>query len=93
MCVYTLSCFPGGTVVKNLPVNAEDSGEVGSILGQEELLEKQMAIHSSNILAGEFHGQRSLVGYSPWGHKESNMTEYPHIVHLYYKAYNLHTYA
>ena len=24
---------------------------------------------------GEFHGQRSLVGYSPWGHKESGMTE------------------
>ena len=23
---------------------------------------------------GEFHGQRSLVGYSPWGHKESDMT-------------------
>ena len=23
----------------------------------------------------EFHGQRSLVGYSPWGHKESDMTE------------------
>ena len=21
------------------------------------------------------HGQRSLVGYRPWGHKESNMTE------------------
>ena len=27
------------------------------------------------FLAGEFHGQRSLVGYSPWGHKESDMTE------------------
>ena len=27
------------------------------------------------FLPGEFHGQRSLVGYSPWGHKESNMTE------------------
>ena len=38
--VYTLLCFPGGAVVKNLPANAEDSGEVGSILGQEELLEK-----------------------------------------------------
>ena len=25
--------------------------------------------------SGEFHGQRSLVGYSPWGHKESDMTE------------------
>ena len=24
---------------------------------------------------GEFHGQRSLVGYSPWGHRESDMTE------------------
>ena len=24
---------------------------------------------------GEFHGQRSLAGYSPWGRKESNMTE------------------
>ena len=24
---------------------------------------------------GESHGQRSLVGYSPWGHKESDTTE------------------
>ena len=32
-------------------------------LGQEDSLEKEMATHSS-ILAGEFHGQRSLVGYS-----------------------------
>ena len=27
------------------------------------------------FLLGEFHGQRSLVGYSPWGRKESDMTE------------------
>ena len=27
------------------------------------------------FLPGEFHGQRSLVGYSPWGRKESDMTE------------------
>ena len=33
-----------------------------------------MATHSS-ILAGEFHGQRRLVGYSPWGGRESDMTE------------------
>ena len=32
-------------------------------LGQEEPLEKEMATHSS-ILPGEFHGQRSLAGYS-----------------------------
>ena len=27
------------------------------------------------FLPGEFHGQRSLVDYSLWGHKESDMTE------------------
>ena len=27
------------------------------------------------FLPGKSHGQRSLVGYSPWGHKQSNMTE------------------
>ena len=26
-------------------------------------------------LPGEFHGQRSLADYSPWGHKESDTTE------------------
>ena len=34
---------------------------------------KEMATHSS-ILAWESHGQRSLVVYSPWGPKESDMT-------------------
>ena len=29
----------------------------------------------SHILVLPFHGQRSLVGYSPWGHTESDMTE------------------
>ena len=33
-----------------------------------------MAIHPS-ILPGVFHGQRSLVGYSPLGPKESDVTE------------------
>ena len=27
------------------------------------------------FLPGKSHGQRSLVSYSPWGHKESHMTE------------------
>ena len=38
-------------------------------------MEKEMANHSS-ILAWRIHGQRSLVGYSPWGHKESDTTEW-----------------
>ena len=35
-------------------------------LGWEDLLEREMATHSS-ILAWKTHGQRSLIGYSPWG--------------------------
>ena len=36
--------------------------------------EKEIATHSS-IPAGEFHGQRSLAGYSPWDRKELDTTE------------------
>ena len=56
--------------VKNLP--AMQKIQVQS-LGWEDLLEKGIATHSS-ILAREFHGQRSLAGYSPWSHKESDTT-------------------
>ena len=52
--------------------------EVGEILvpslGQEDPLEEEMATHSS-ILAWRIPWTRSLVGYSPWGRKESDMTE------------------
>ena len=30
------------------------------------------------LLPGKFHGRRSLVGYSPWGHRESDVTEQLH---------------
>ena len=43
-------------------------------LGWEDHVEKGMASYSS-VLPGESHGQRSLVGYSPWGRKESDTTE------------------
>ena len=46
-------------------------------LGWEDPLEKEMAIHSSAI-AWKIHGQRSLIGYSPWGRKESDTTERIH---------------
>ena len=57
--------FPGGSAVKNPPVNAG---------GQEDPLEEE-AIHFS-ILACRCHGQRNLAGYSPWGCKESDTTEH-----------------
>ena len=43
-------------------------------LGWEDSLEKEMATNSKSC-AWKSHGQRSLVGYSPWGSKESVMTE------------------
>ena len=67
--------FPGDSTVKNLPANAGDvlKTQVPS-LDREDPLEKEMATHSS-ILDGKFHGQKSLVGYSPWGCKESDTTK------------------
>ena len=47
-------------VVKNLPTNAGNIRDVGSILGWEDPLEEDMATHSS-ILAWKFHGQRWAV--------------------------------
>ena len=60
--------FPGGSAVKNLPAMQET--QIQS-LGCEDLLEKEMATHSS-ILAwenGKSYGQKSLADYRPWGHK------------------------
>ena len=37
-----------------------------------------MAHHSSTLLPGKSHGWRSLVGCSPWGHEELDMTERLH---------------
>ena len=62
---------PVAQMVKCLPTIQE--AQVLS-LGREDPLEKKM----STLLVlspGKFHGQRSMVGYSPWGRKESDMTE------------------
>ena len=44
-------------------------------LGQEGPLEEEMETHSS-IRSWEIYGQRSLAGYSPWAHKDSDTTEH-----------------
>ena len=43
-------------------------------LGWEDPLQGEM-VPTPVFLPGESHGQRSLVGYSPWGRKELDMTE------------------
>jgi len=50
-------------------------GDPGSIPGSGGSLGKGNGNLTPVFLPGKSHGQRSLVGYSPWGHKESNTTE------------------
>ena len=49
-------------------------------LGLEDLLEKEMATHSS-ILAWKIPWMAEPGGYSPWGHKESDTTERLHFTY------------
>ena len=54
-------------------------------LGREDPLEKWQP--TPVFLPGESHGWRSLVGYIPWGHKESDMTERLHSLKMELKEY------
>ena len=63
--------FPGGSAVKKPPAMQET--QVGS-LGWEDPLEKEW-LSAPVFLPAEFHGERNLMGYTPWGHKESDTTE------------------
>ena len=58
-------------MVKNLPAMQET--QVRS-LGQEDPLEKGVATHYS-VIARRIPWTEELAGYSPWGHKKSDMTE------------------
>ena len=61
--------FPGGTVVKNPPANAGGTRDVGfhPWVGKIPWSRKWQPVPV--FLPGEFHEQRNLAGYSPWGHR------------------------
>ena len=61
-------------LVKNSPANAGDARVLGLIPGSERSLE--VGTGDPLQLPGKFHGQRSLAGHSPWGGRESDMTEH-----------------
>ena len=60
-------------LINNLPAMQETWVQS---LGLKDPLVKGMATHSI-ISPGEFHGRRSLAGYSPRGRKELDTTEQP----------------
>ena len=71
-CLYTQKCllivgFPGGSDDKDCPAMQD--------LWVRKIPWRRKRQPTPVILPGEFHGQRSQAGYSPWGCKESGMTE------------------
>ena len=62
-------------MVKNLPANAGAAGNTGLIPESGRSSGVGNSSPLQFFLPGESHGQRSLAGYSPWGHKELDMTE------------------
>ena len=71
--------FPGGASGKESAcqgMRCEFDSWVGKILWRRRWQPTPV------FLPGEFHGQRRLAGYSPWGHKELGMTEHTHTLTL-----------
>ena len=68
--------IPGGAVVKNLPASAGERCkrcEFDPWVGK--IPQRRKWQPTSVFLPGKSHGQRSLVGCSPWGCKELDTTE------------------
>ena len=63
-------------MVKHLPTM--QGTRVQSLSLSRKLPWRRKWLPTPVFLSGKSHGQRSLVGYSPWGRKESDMTEHTH---------------
>ena len=64
--------FPGDSDGKEYACNA---GDTGLIFWVRKIPWGRKRLPTPVYLPGEFHGPRSLAGYSPWGHKEVDTTE------------------
>ena len=73
--ITVLWAFPNGSSHKGSVCNAGDADSIPR-LGRFPWGRKWQP--TLVFLPGESHGQRSWAGYSPWGHKESDMTEHAH---------------
>ena len=71
MFLFSTEGFPGSSDGKESACNTGDLGSIPG-LGRSPREEWQPI---PVFLTGESHGQKSLVGYSPWGCKELDMTE------------------
>ena len=67
--------FPGASDCKSICLQC---GRPGFDLWVGKIPCRRKWQSTPELLPGKSHGQRSLVGYSPWGHKESDTTEQLH---------------
>ena len=67
--------FPGGSDSK---ASAHNAGDPGSIPWVGKIPWRRKGQPTPVLLPRKFHAWRSLVGYSPWGHKESDTPERLH---------------
>ena len=81
------TCLRGITITKStrtslvaqtVKVSACNAGDPGSIPGAGKIPWRRKWQPTPVFLPGESNGWRSLVGYNPWGHKESDRTEWLH---------------
>ena len=73
--MYEMGAFQVALVVKNPPANAGDARDAGSIPESGRSPGGGLGNPLQYSFLENPHRQRSLVGYSPRGHKESDMTE------------------
>ena len=76
-------------VVKCPPAKIGDIRDTGSIPGSERSPGGGKWQPTPVFLPGEFHGQSSLMGYSPWDHKVSGMTEHTLMCIYTFYIYNI----
>ena len=82
ICIY-IQGFPGGTVIKN-PLSIQETPETWFDPRVETIPWCRKWQPTPVFLPGQFHGQRSLEGYSPWGHRIGWDWAHTHII---YKVY------
>ena len=86
----TILGFPGGTGGKESTCQCRRHKRHGFSPWVGKIPWRRAWQPTSIFLPGEFHGQKSLVAYSPWCHKQLDMTEaaeHAHIVILWKQGY------
>ena len=68
------TCFPGGATGKESACHCRRRKRLGFNPWVGKILWRRKWQPTPVFLTEKFHGQMSLVGYSPWGHKELDLT-------------------